>query len=113
MESLIGMATVTKELTNSDKNWDIGKRAAYSGEELFHAIQWAVEGSQDFGLLDGAVWSVSQLSVALEHRCWVTPAHLLQVVETSRTPVTISPGGQSLICGLRWQNLDINLKRYS
>lgn len=59
-------------------------------EEVF---QWVVEGSKDFGFLDRAVWSVSQHLVALEHGCWVTPAHLLQVVETSRTPLTISSGG--------------------
>lgn len=66
------------------------KRAAYIVEEVF---QWVVEGSKDFGFLDRAVWSVSQHLVALEHGCWVTPAHLLQVVETSRTPLTISSGG--------------------
>lgn len=57
------------------------KKAAYI-EEVSHEFQRVVEGSQDFGLLDRAVWSMSQLFVALKHGCRVTPAHLLQVVET-------------------------------
>lgn len=59
------------------------KRAAYSGEEDLHAIQWGVEGSQDLGFLNRAVWIVSQQPIALEHACRVIPAHLLQMVETS------------------------------
>lgn len=58
------------------------KRAAYIAEEVSHALQWIVEDSQDFWLLDGAVCSMSQLFIALEHGCWVSPAHFLQVVET-------------------------------
>lgn len=58
------------------------KRAAYIEEEVSHAFQWIVEGSKNFGLLDAAVFCMSQLFVALKHACWVTPAHLLQVVET-------------------------------
>lgn len=60
----------------------------YSGEEGFHPVQRVVEGNQDYGLLD------TQLSVALEHGRRVAPAHLLQVVETSRAPPPISPGGK-------------------
>lgn len=57
--------------------------AAYIEEKVSHAIEFAVEGSQDFGLLDGAVRCMGQLSVALEHGSGVVPAHLLQVVKTS------------------------------
>lgn len=58
------------------------EKTAYIEEEVSHVLQRVVEGSQDFGLLDRAVWSMSQLFVALKHGCRVTPAHLLQVVET-------------------------------
>lgn len=57
--------------------------AAYSDEEIFHAFQRTVKGSQDFGLLDGAVCFVGQPLVALEHCGGITPANLLQVVEAS------------------------------
>lgn len=66
-------------------------RAAYPEEEVFHVFQRAIERRQDFGLLDRAVWSTSELFVALEHVCWVTPAHLFQVVEPSRAPVITVP----------------------
>lgn len=58
------------------------KKDAYIEEEVSHAFQWIVEGSEDFGLQDTAFCCMSQLFVALKHACWVTPAHLLQVVET-------------------------------
>lgn len=53
--------------TKTDRLLGNSKRAAYSDEEVLHAFQWVVERCQDFGVLDWAVWSVSQLSVALEH----------------------------------------------
>lgn len=59
------------------------QRGTYSGEEVLHAVQLAVERSQDFGVLNGAVCSVSQRSVTLKHGGSVTPAHFLQVVEAS------------------------------
>lgn len=62
---------------------EISKRAAYSDEEDSHALQWAVEGSQELRLWHRAVWSANQLFVAPEHFCCVTPAYLLHVVETS------------------------------
>lgn len=63
--------------------------AAYIEEKVSHAIEFVVKGSQDFGLLDGAVWCMSQLFVTLEHGSGVTPAHLLQVVKIPWAPVII------------------------
>lgn len=77
------------------------KTAAYSDEEDSHAFQWVVEWSQDFGLLYRAVWSMSQVLVAQEHGRRVAPAHLLQVVEASGTPVIIAPGGLGSTYGKR------------
>lgn len=68
--------------TYKRSRYEDSKRVAYIEEEGSHAFQWTVEGSEDFGLLDSAVCCMSKLSVALKHACWVTPAHLLQVVET-------------------------------
>lgn len=47
--------------------WVNSNRAAYSHEEVFHSFQRVVERRQNFGRLDGAVRSMSQLFVALEH----------------------------------------------
>ncbi|TNN81632.1 hypothetical protein EYF80_008078 [Liparis tanakae] len=44
-----------------------------------------VEGNQDSGRLDGTVCCLTQLSVALEQRRGVTPAHLLQVFMNSQS----------------------------
>lgn len=68
--------------TNKWSCYEDSKRVAYIEKEGSHAFQWTVEGSEDFRLLDSAVCCVSKLSVALKHACWVTPAYLLQVVET-------------------------------
>lgn len=66
-------------------------RAAYPDEEVFHVFQTVIERKQDFGLLYRAVFSTCELFVALEHVCWVTPAHLFQVVEPSTAPVITVP----------------------
>lgn len=66
-------------------------RAAYPDEEVFHVFQTVIERKQDFGLPDRAVWSACELFVALEHVCWVAPAHLFQVVEPSSAPVITAP----------------------
>lgn len=63
----------------------------YLNEESLHVLQWAVKRSQDFGFLDRAVGSVGQLFVAHKLMGGVAPAHLLQVVETTRTPAAVFP----------------------
>lgn len=52
-------------------------RSAYLDKEVFHVHQWAVEGSQEFGLLKRAVRFIGQWFVALEHLGGVTPTNLL------------------------------------
>lgn len=75
------------------------KKTAYSDEEVSHAFQLAVEGSQDFGVLDGTAGSLSQLLVALEHGGCVGPAHFFQVVEASRAPLISTSGWTTVLPG--------------
>lgn len=68
--------------------------ATYIEKKVSHALEMFVEGSQNIGSLDGAVWCLGELSVALEHGGGVSPAHLLQVVKTAGTPLSIPPAAK-------------------
>lgn len=58
-------------------------------KQFFHLLQFAIKWSQYFRFLDPAVWLADQLLVSDKHACWISPAHVLEMVEVSWRPLVL------------------------